>query len=566
LLPVSPEIFFMPLAVPQLHGFGELDSGVLSRRLPHFLQLLLSQQGAPPTSMLEVQSPPGDGQQHWVTLREPLDAAEALQLVPAEAGVWALVTGVLRCRGRQLEIDLELHLAGSTESHPTDVTARLRALLEIDDPAPGMVRLARGLARQLRTSLAANGLGPLTRRGEAFFAFLDGLDGAALLASDIPSEVRPEELVAPFGRALVLDPSFGSALRMAQMTIATALEDESIDSVACNHVFDTCFAARPRDGDACLAVAEQMTTLGEAGRARAWLEHAAQLEPPPARALESLGILQANDGDTISARQLWLRGLEIDGHPDFFAHLARTSFSDGIVVDGWDKMLRGLRRIFERAARPGEWHDDGRGQGILLRYLVEHVSDSGSPAEIVEALCDLAGMFAEGEDRIDLGLCLHAVGQMQLAAAELQAGLAEELSIELRDRALRVLLEIDVPDFDRRFTAAVDEVVTGGDPGRGAEVLEGFLEIQSDFWPAMFFVAVAERRLGNQDGALDLMAEVLRLHPGQPDALVAMAELFDERGNPKRALECVEEALEGRADDAEMLAARSRYLRRLGRP
>jgi Flp pilus assembly protein TadD len=44
-----------------------------------------------------------------------------------------------------------------------------------------------------------------------------------------------------------------------------------------------------------------------------------------------------------------------------------------------------------------------------------------------------------------------------------------------------------------------------------------------------------------------------------------MAESFDRRRNPKRALELVDEALKQRPRDAHLLGARVRFLRHLGR-
>src|SRR5690606_18798134 len=89
--------------------------------------------------------------------------------------------------------------------------------------------------------------------------------------------------------------------------------------------------------------------------------------------------------------------------------------------------------------------------------------------------------------------------------------------------------------------------------------------VQPSFWPALFFFGVALHRLDASDQALDVMAEVLRMRPGQPDVLNEMALLFDERGNAKRALECVDEALAARPEDAGFHANRATFLEHLGR-
>ena len=138
-------------------------------------------------------------------------------------------------------------------------------------------------------------------------------------------------------------------------------------------------------------VAEQLVALGDDERALRWLQHAAQLDPPAPRALENLGVMRANNGDLISARDLWLRGVASDGHPDFFAHLARLSFAEGEESEAWDKVLRGLRRQFERAARAAEWPGEVRTGSVLLRYLAEHLEEKPAPDDVVEALLDLLG-------------------------------------------------------------------------------------------------------------------------------------------------------------------------------
>jgi len=65
--------------------------------------------------------------------------------------------------------------------------------------------------------------------------------------------------------------------------------------------------------------------------------------------------------------------------------------------------------------------------------------------------------------------------------------------------------------------------------------------------------------------ALDLLVEADRLAPGRSEILHRMALLFDERGNPKRALELAEAALAARPEDVALHAARVQFLLRLDR-
>jgi tetratricopeptide (TPR) repeat protein len=61
------------------------------------------------------------------------------------------------------------------------------------------------------------------------------------------------------------------------------------------------------------------------------------------------------------------------------------------------------------------------------------------------------------------------------------------------------------------------------------------------------------------------LAAALEISPGQPDILFEMAELFDRRRNPKRALELVDQALQARPREPRLHGARARFLRHLGR-
>ena len=233
--------------------------------------------------------------------------------------------------------------------------------------------------------------------------------------------------------------------------------------------------------------------------------------------------------------------------------------------DAWEMVVRGLRRIFERCARVGEWGDEGRDLGLLLRYLIDHLQDHEPPEEVIEALLDLRRQLDVPEDRIDLGKCLSRLRFVDDARVEIVAGLGEELEPDYRDEGIRALLSMDVKDFDRRLAKATDDMAMADDPSPAVAEMERFLELQPGFWPALYLKAMGDKRLGRDESALDCLADVLRICPGQPDALFEMAELFESRGNPKRALECVEHAVENRPDDSQLYAAMTRYLMGLGR-
>ncbi len=575
----DPVIFMLPLAVPHPQRFKKLDPGVLSRRLPDFLHQMINQGENYPTGMLEIQSAPHlDQPIEWVLLQTPPDPEEAFSMLPEGDGAEAVVTGTVDMVKGKLELDLNVHFRMDLG---TGMASSVQCMVSLEDPVPSLERLSKRLAKILDVEFHKPMSGLLTTSGLAFFKFLEGLDGSALLSGDlaIKTVAEPEALMQPYSEALNLDPRFGLALRFAHLSLASALHGERIGAKTCYKVIDRCLTAMPVDGDACVQVAEHMAVLGDDKRAIAWLQHAAHLNPPPPRGLERLGILFANSGKTVEARNLWLNGLSLDGHPDFFAHLARLAFTEGSLDEAWDKVVRGLRRIYERTVRMEEWGAEDQDMGLLLRYLVEHLPENPAPPEVEEALMDLRGKLAMAEDRIDLGLCLMSVGMPLEAAEEIQSGLlgdpdlvsdphasiGDGLDPQVRDQGVRALLTMQVEKFERRFARAADNIATRRDLDKSAVEMTYFLSLQPDFWPALFFLAVARRRQDKSEEALDHLADVLRLRPGQAEALQEMAELFAKRGNPKRALECIDDALDSRPEDARWHGYRSSYLAQLGR-
>lgn len=561
-----PDVFLLPLAVSDPTGLRRLgvDPAVLARRIPDFLHQLVNQGDSGPTAMIEIQTPADEHPVRWAELDEVPEAEEAFELLPDGEYARALVLGKLWASEDVVGIELHVHFA---EDLDTPCSTKLAAVVPLSDPASALRRLAERLARVIDLGFPPLPSGLLTRDGRAFFAFLEGLDGVALLSGELSIDpgCDSEALLRPLAQALAFDPGFGLALRAWHAAVASAVDRQLLDPRAQTRLQDECLRLRPRDGEACVAIADHLAARGDTEHAMAWLQHAVQLEPPPPRGLESLGIACANRGDVQAARSLWIAGLEQDGHPDFFAHLARLEFAQGDDAAAWDKVRHGLRRIHERSVRYEEWGDDGRGCGVLLAYLVEHLSERRPPAAVLAAVRGLVGVLRSAEDRIELGLCLSELGGRELALIELDAGLAGELSAEARDRGVRAVLRLKVRGFEAKFAKLVDSVMRIRDPRRVLAELERYRALEPRFWPALFYSGVARRRLGEEELALDLMAEVLRARPGQPDALAEMAAMFDRRGNPKRALECIEDALSARPGDPHLLGRRALYQHRLGR-
>lgn len=562
----APEVMFLPMATRRGEAWRDLDAGVFARRIPDFVHQVLNQGQPGPSAMLELQSTVEGEPATWVQLDTPPERDDAFDLLPADLDVRALVTGEIAPTEGGLRVEFVVYRDDGDDEEGESVTAKVGGTVLLGDPVTGLLRLTRHLARVLELPFHEPPAGLLTRNGEAFRHFLHGLDNAMLLSGDLEIAVPDdrEALIRPFADALAIDPTFGLALRVANATTVIALDGAKLDQEAVRRFLDRCYSAQPGDGDACVAVAEQLSEMGDDQRAFAWLEHAIHLDPPPPKGLESLGILMVRRGDHGAARGLWERGLDVDGHPDFFSHLAQLSFAEQCDDDAWQLATRGLHRLRERTLRAGEWDDAERGAGVLLECLHAQLSVRQAPAEVVAALDGLRTLLA-AEDRVHLGLCLAACGKRREARVELMAGVRDVEDLDVRDRAVRVLLRLDVADFETRFAKAADRAQRARNPRPALAEFQMWLHLQPEFWPALFFSAIGKRRLGETDEALDLLALALEVAPGQPDLLFEMAELFDRRRNPKRALELIDEAIAERPRHARFHAGRARYLRHLGR-
>lgn len=559
----EPEVMFLPLAAVPGDSWGTHDPGIIARRIPDFVHQVINQGQVGPTAMLELQTAPDNGPITWVQLDSPPERDEAFDLMPPELDVHAIVSGeVAPVEGG---LSLEFHVFRD-EDEEDFVTEKMSCVLSMQDPVAGLLKLARRLARSLSIPFQDPPKGLLTTNGRAFRHFLRGLDNAMLLSGDLEIAVPKDRgaLIQPFADALVIDPSFGLALRVANATMAIALHGARLDRETARSFLDRCYTAQPFDGEACVAVAEQLSEMGDEDRATAWLEHATHLDPPPWRGLESLGILKARRGDPDGARGLWEKGLSVDGHPDFFSHLAQLSFAQSRNDDAWSFIDRGLRRLRERTLRAAEWVDSGRGAGVLLECLQAHLSEREPPSCIADTLMSLRSMLS-GDDRVTLGLCLFSCGRRREARVELVGGMRAMMDLPTRDRAVRAMLQIDVADFEERFAKATERSLRSRNPKPALAEFQLWLHLQPEFWPALYYSSIIKRRQSEFDEALDLLAAALEVSPNQPDILFEMAELFARRDNAKRALELVERALPQRLSEARLHEAKARYLCELSR-
>lgn len=562
---MMPEVMMLPLAVPEEDGFGDIDSGVLARRIPDFVHRVLNRGQIGPTGMLEVQTPPEEGPVLWVVMDSPPDPDEAFALLPIDADVRAIVTGDVLPVPDGFRVEFHVYFAEDSDERFVN---KVGGVLRREHAVADLLQLTRRLARILELPYQEPPKGTLTQNGDAFFLFLRALDNAMLLSGDLQIELPKdrEALLQPFAEALRLDPQFGLALRVAHTTVALAVDEGCIDAEAARRFLDTCYSAQPGDGEGCVAVADHLRELGDDVRAMAWLEHATHLDPPPSRGLENLGILFAHSGKTIAARELWTRGLQLDGHPDFFGHLARLAFAEGRELDAWDLIVRGLRRLRERVARASEWDDEDRGAGVLLTYVHEHLDEHAAPDDVHECLLDLRLML-DGDSKASLGLCLLACDERDAAREELAMAIGTgTLTGDTRDSVARALLGMELPDFDRRFSKAAEQALRHKKPRDCLAEFALFVDLQPTFWPAYYYAGIAHQRLGETGSALDMLDIARRLSPEQPEVLHRMALVFAARGNHKRALELVDDALEVRDDGVQLHSARAQFLIDLGRP
>ncbi|MFY9344523.1 MAG: hypothetical protein WAT39_18665, partial [Planctomycetota bacterium] len=293
---LAPEVMFVPLAWAPGESWAGLERATWARRLPDFLHQVLNQGHAGPTAMLELQTANGDGPVTWVHVDQVPERDDAFALMPDGLDVRAVVTGEVSAADGNLQLEFCVHHDDSEEEF---VTAKVAGLVPLTDPVPALLRLGRHLAHLLDLRWDEPSKQLLTRHGEAFRLFLRGLDGAMLLSGELEVAVPDdrEALLAPFAEALALDPKFGLALRVANASTAVALQGDQVDRELVRRFLDRCYQAQPIDGEGCVAIAEQLTVMGDDARAVAWLEHAALLEPPPPRGLESLGLLLARRGE-----------------------------------------------------------------------------------------------------------------------------------------------------------------------------------------------------------------------------------------------------------------------------
>jgi tetratricopeptide (TPR) repeat protein len=563
-----PALYFFPFTQAEPIELRGLEPGVLSRRIPDFLCLCLNELDDGCAEMLEIRETDEEGVPtgKWVTLTGEMDGAEAMELLDEEDRDATVLIGSVRAlRIEQLsdhelpedvrpklpsELEVELSFV---QGDPGVETRRMTWSIPIETPAQACLEMAEEIARELQIPLQSQNLELYgTESADAFYSFLQGLEGAAQLDSELLGQRSPVQTLSPFVQSLERDPDYALALRRFYLALQDGLSQLLLDMDEASSLLDQVRDLHPGDHEAATVIGEFYAAMNDLARAEAWLQVAVEGDDPPGTAIETLGILLANRGQTDQARNLWRLGVDSDGHPDFFAHLARLAFAEDNYDEAWDKMIRGLRRLGERSLHPGEWEEEeGRG-GVLLRYLAEQLSDpdeKAPPSDVQELLLDLQGQIQEPSDRLDLGLCLIALGRSEEGLRELRASVPHVEDWERRDLGAQALAEELFPGFEERFAEAAED---HDDDECFGKALEFFRELRDEipqFWPAHYFLGRLYSTAEDWENASEAFRVAAGLRRDQPEIWSKLAVTQHERGEVQDAIESMRQALELNPED-----------------
>ena len=563
----DPGLFFFPLADKSQAGAIDLEGSILSRRIPDFLCLCLNEASdSDRIGMLEIRSADEEGYPtgEWAQFDDVPEIEDALHLLPQE-GLEAIVLGSLEDAKRGLLIKLQIVIEGATRE-----VREIQQRLDPDKVVDSLLALCKKLARVLRLPFHEGSWNKLgSHNDKAMAHFLLGLEGASCLDPQIIGLREPRRLLEPFVRALELDPEFGWALRKLHWAIVEGIGEFTVTTDEALTLYDKALETWPADAALMGQIAEFLASIDEDEQAEEWLRQAVEQEHPPIRALEFLGILLANRGETLQARNLWLTGVKLDGHPDFFAHLARLAFTEGQWDEAWDKVIRGLRRLAERRLHPGEWDEDEGSSGVLLRYLAEHLADLEAkvvaPKDIGEILLDLCEQSWEPEDRMNLGICLALTGHEQQARHALHASLPHVEDLDRRDIGAEMLCELVFSDFDDDFAANVELLEVGEDLEEVRRYLHEVCEAVPQFWPAWFFMGKVHEIRQEWKESLDSYEYAAFLRRDQSEIYSRVALCSHQCGLSDKAIASLDKAIELQPMDAGLHADKALLLHIEGR-
>ncbi len=555
-------LFFFPLADKSQAGAIDIEGAILSRRIPDFLCLCLNEASdADKIGLLEIRSADEEGYPtgEWAEFDEMPEIEDAMALLPQE-GLEAVILGSIEDARRGLLIKLQVVQEGAVRQI-TEIRHRLDPTRVVDS----LLALCKKLARHLGLPFHPKNWDKLgTPNDRAMAHFLLGLEGASSLDPQIIGLREPRTLLEPFVQALEQDPEFGWALRKLHWAIVEGLGEFTVTTDEALALYDGALETWPADAELMAQIGEFLASIDEDEQAEEWLRQSVERDNPPIGALEFLGILLANRGEMLQARNLWLAGVKLDGHPDFFAHLARLAFSESQWDEAWDKVIRGLRRLSERRLHPGEWdEDEGRG-GVLLRYLAEHLADLEEkvtpPEDIGGILLDLCELTWEPEDRMNLGICLTLTGHETEALQALHAALPHVEDLDRRDIGAEMLCELVFEEFDQEFAQSVDTLEEGGDLETVADYLSKVCDSVPQFWPAWFFLGKTHEVRESWEAALNAYERAAFLRRDQSEIFSRVALCAHQCAMSEKAIASLDKAIEIEPHDAGLHADKALLL------
>ncbi len=460
-------IFIFPLAESRELRSPWPEGGLCARRIPDLLCTYLGS-AEEEAALVEIRAADESGAPigRWARLREEPRPEDARAFLDGQ-GARVFITGTLRQHASDLEVTFHLiPMEGFAEG------VEITGMIEAADPVRGFLTLARRVAAALEADILHESFASLCGTDpKAFLQVLLGFEGAASLDPEILGESDPVSRLRPLLAALETDGGQGLALRRLNQAIHEGIASSILTVDQGLRLLDEALERNPRDSTAMTAIGDFLAAIDEEERAEGWLTAAAALEDAPAPCLESLGILLANRGETVQARNLWLMAVDKDGHPDFFAHLARLAFLEKNYDEAWDKTIRGLRRLNERRLHPGEWGGEEAGRsGVLLRYLAEHLAEIDDPRvipprDLAELCLDLVGQIEEPSDRLDLGLCLVRVGEIDIGVSILRSVLPHVEDPDRAEEGWEVLGKLTIEGFAARMRSAPGETLGGESRG-----------------------------------------------------------------------------------------------------
>ena len=283
------------------------------------------------------------------------------------------------------------------------------------------------------------------------------------------------------------------------------------------------------------------THADEAGRrdARRILYQALSRAPQSPRILTSLALVELEDNGPAAAVSYLMQALE--NNPDYPPAL----FNLGRIYADWPEQEdHAIEYYNQYLAVAPESEQRTRARRALARLMRQPTADDeiatpapetppeDPPAPRPRSLDDI---LEEAQDLADTGQTEQAVSLCLRAA--IQAG--QQQRTDQEERALYKAVALG-PNVARAHVALGRHLAARD---RHAEALRAYqraVELESDWTHALIGLAASAEALSNYDVALDALNKAVALEPNDPGPLWSLAQLYDETGVRRRAIEAYE--------------------------